>query len=140
MRGAATASFPAAGRAAKALRGMQGHTELGIAAKRRTRKQLGEVEPHHRALKVPSPSAQHRSPVNFTYLLQTADCNAKSTTIMLNAGVVNGGTPNFFLPHFCESFCDSGQILRFKNPVKYSGKSKVNGEMPRRAPPEAMGT
>ncbi len=52
-------------------------------------------------------------------------CNKKSTIVMLNAGVVNAGPPIFFLPQFCESFCDSGRILRFKKSVKYIANSPL---------------
>jgi len=40
--------------------------------------------------------------------------NEESTMVMLNANKVNGPRQNFFLPQFCESFCDSGRILHFK--------------------------
>ncbi len=53
--------------------------------------------------------------------------NEKSTIDMLNAKTVNAASPIYFLPQFCESFRDSGRILRFKNPVKYSRGSEVNG-------------
>ncbi len=48
---------------------------------------------------------------------------------MVNAKTVNAGCQNFFLPQFCESFCDSGQILRFKKSVKYSCTSEINGDL-----------
>jgi hypothetical protein len=52
--------------------------------------------------------------------------NEKSTMDMANAKTVNADSQNLFLPQFCESFCDSGRILRFKNPVKYSGICNIN--------------
>ncbi len=53
--------------------------------------------------------------------------NTKSTMDMLNANKVNAACQNFYLPQFCESFCDSGRILRFKKSVKYSCSAEING-------------
>ena len=71
---------------------------------------------------------RYRSWVDFRFTGgSTAVLNEESTMVMLNANKVNGPRQNFFLPQFCESFCDSGRILHFKKSVKYSGSSKING-------------
>ena len=44
---------------------------------------------------------------------------------MVNVKAVNGEPSNFFLPHFCESFCDPGRFLHFKIPVKYICNQKL---------------
>jgi hypothetical protein len=45
---------------------------------------------------------------------------------MVNAAMVNGRTPYFPPPSFCESFLIFGQIPRFENPVKYTRIFAIN--------------
>jgi hypothetical protein len=48
-----------------------------------------------------------------------AVCNRKSTMIIVNSGMVSAAARNFFLPHFCVFFRDSGRNLHSRNPVNY---------------------
>jgi hypothetical protein len=45
---------------------------------------------------------------------------------MVNGGVVNGPASYFIRATFCIIFAVSGRFLHFKNPVKYSGRFKIN--------------
>ena len=47
---------------------------------------------------------------------------------MVNAIVVNAGSPCFSRAVFCVFFLVSGRFLRFKNPVKYNSNSRINLE------------
>ena len=61
--------------------------------------------------KVLFPAAEGRSAAQLQYL--------KHLGRMVKNGVVNAAARNFFLPHFCVFFRDSGQFLDSRNPVNY---------------------
>ncbi len=58
---------------------------------------------------------------------------------MVNGGVVNGPASYLLRATFCDFFPALGRFLRFKNPVKYTGRFEINHKSAHPATPASAG-